>query len=129
PRQRLHVYRLMDSTGNLKHAPDFMAYSDAAMALGLSAEAAAVLDEGIKTKAFSEKTEQERAERYLASNNTRAEAQKAELPKLQAEAKAATTGDELVALGMAQYSFGQYAEAVQSLQAGLAKGGLKNKAD
>lgn len=130
PRQRVHLYRLMDSTGNLKLAPDFMAYSDAATALGLSNEAAVVLDNGLnKAKAFTEKTEQERAERYLKSNTARADAEKAELAKLQAEAKSAATGNESVALGMAQYSFGQYAEAAASLKAGIAKGGLKNTAD
>ena len=34
-----------------------------------------------------------------------------------------------MALGSAQFSYGQYAEAAQSLQAGIAKGGLKNAAD
>ena len=64
-------------------------------------------------KAFSDaRKSAARAERYLKSNQTRAEAQKADLPKLQAEAKAAPTGNELIALGMAQFSFGQYPEAV-----------------
>lgn len=130
PRQKVQLYRLMDSTGNLKHAPDFMAYSEAATALGLPAEAAKVLDTGLnKSKAFTEDTEISRAKRYLDSNNTRAEADKAELAKLQAEARSAATGDLAVALGMAQFSFGQYAEAAQSVQAGIAKGGLKNAAD
>lgn len=130
PRQKVQLYRLMESTGNLKHAPDFMAYSEAATSLGLPAEAATVLENGLnKAKVFPEGTDKERAERYLNSNTSRADAEKAELAKLQAEAKTAPTGDTLVALGMAQLSFGQHAEAVQSLQAGIAKGGLKNAAD
>lgn len=130
PRQKVQLYRLMDSTGNLKQAQDFMAYSEAATSLGLPAEAAAVLENGLnKAKAFSEGTEKERAERYLTSNKTRADAERAGVAKLQAEAKSAPTGDAYVALGMAQLSFGQHAEAVQSLQAGISKGGLKNAAD
>ena len=130
PRQKVQMYRLMESTGNLKHATDFMAYSESATSLGLPNEAAAVLENGLnKAKAFSEGTEKERAERYLKSNREKADAEKGELAKLQAEGKAAATGDVLVAAGMAQFSYGQYAEAVQSLQAGIAKGGLKNAAD
>src|SRR5690606_27431450 len=130
PRQKVQMYRLMESTGNLKHAADFMAYSESATSLGLPNEAAAVLEDGLnKAKAFSEGAEKERAERYLKSNREKADAEKGELAKLQAEGKAAATGDVLVAAGMAQFSYGQYAEAVQSLQAGIAKGGLKNAAD
>jgi tetratricopeptide (TPR) repeat protein len=130
PRQRVQLYRLMDSTGNLKHPSDFIAYSEAATSLGLPNEAANVLENGLnKAKAFPDGQEKERAERYLKSNRERAESGKGELAQLEKEAQAAATGDAYVALGMAQLSFGQYDAAVQSLKAGIAKGGLKNAAD
>jgi TolA-binding protein len=130
PRQKVQLYRLMDSTGNLKHPTDFIAYSEAATSLGLPNEAAVALESGLhKIKAFPEGPEKDRAERYLRSNRERAESSKDELSQLETEAKSADTGDVYVALGMAQLSFGQYAEAVQSLKAGIAKGGLKNTAD
>lgn len=130
PRQKLQLYRLMDSTGNLKSAGDFMAYSEAATAIGLPAEAAAVLDNGInKAKAFTEATELQRAERYLKSNRDRADAEKDELTKLQAEARTAATGDAGVVAGMTLLSLGQYAPAAETLAAAVAKGGLKNTAD
>ncbi len=130
PRQRVQLYRLMDSTGNLKHPSDFIAYSEAATSLGLPNEAANVLESGLnKAKAFPDGQEKERAERYLKSNRERAESGKGELAQLEKEAQAAATGDAYVALGMAQLSFGQYDAAVQSLKAGIAKGGLKNAAD
>lgn len=129
PRQKLHVYRLMESTGNLTLAPDFSAYSDAATSLGLSAEASRVLDTGIKANAFTSAEDRARAERYLKSNQDRAQNDRANLTKVQTEARAAPTGNELVAFGMAQYSFELYPQAVESLTAGIAKGSLKNLAD
>jgi|SRR5690606_32352051 tetratricopeptide (TPR) repeat protein len=130
PRQKVQLFRLMDSTGNLKHPSDFIAYSEAATSLGLPNEAAVALENGLnKAKAFQDGPEKERAERYLKSNRERADSSRGELAQLQSEAKSAPTGDAYVALGMAQFSFGQYAEAVESLKAGIAKGGLKNAAD
>jgi tetratricopeptide (TPR) repeat protein len=129
PRQRLSLFRLMDSTGNLEQSADFSAYSDAAMALGLWAEAARVLDKGVKAKAFATQADTERAERYRKSAVDRTEAARAELAKQEADARAAPTGNEFIALGMAQLSFEQYPQAVESLKAGIAKGGLKNAAD
>lgn len=130
PRQKVALYRLMDSTGNLKLGPDFMAYSEAATSLGLPNEAAVALENGLnKTKAFQDGPEKDRAERYLKSNSEKAAADKALLTELANEARTAANGDAYVALGSAQFSYGQYAEAAQSLQAGIAKGGLKNAAD
>lgn len=129
PRQKLQLYRLMESTGNLNQGQDFTAYSDSAMGLGLYAEAARVLQAAQKAKVFTNPDELARSDRYLKSNLERAEQAKADLGKVQAEAKAAPTGNELVALGMQQLSFEQYPQAVESLKAGIAKGGLKNAAD
>lgn len=129
PRQKLHVFRLMESTGNLNRGPDFMDYSDAATSLNLPNESHHVLDRALKAQAFEQQTERSRAERYFASAKTRADAHRAQLAKLEADAKAAPTGNEYVNLGMGYYSFGQYPKAVESLKAGIAKGGLKNAAD
>jgi tetratricopeptide (TPR) repeat protein len=129
PRQKLHLYRLMDSTGNLSQGADYTAYSESALALGLSAEAARVLERGIAGKVFGAQTETDRAERYRKSAATRAESDLAGLTKLATEAKAAPTGNEYFALGMAQVGAEQYAPAIESLKAGIAKGGLKNLDD
>jgi hypothetical protein len=129
PRQKLHVYRLMEVTGNLKQQGDFSAYSEAATAMGLPNESNRILDTGLKANAFTQETEKARAQRYLASGQSRVEAARAELPKLEAQAKVAATGNEYVTLGMMHYSFDAYPKAVESLKAGIAKGGLKNAAD
>lgn len=126
PQQKLLLYRLMNATGNLKLAPDFFAYAEAALAEGLPAESQKALEAGIKANAFPAGSEKDRADRYLKSAATRATAQQAELAKLEATA---TTGDKLVEVGSAHFSFGQYAKAVEVLKAGLAKGVATDKDD
>jgi tetratricopeptide (TPR) repeat protein len=127
--QKLHLYRLLNATGNLKQAQDYMAYSDAAIAMGLHAESQKVLDAGLKANVFPAGADRSRAERYQKSAAAQIAAMKQTMAKLEAEAKAAPTGDKYVALGMAYYNFGQYSEAANALKAGIAKGGLKNPAD
>ena len=65
----------------------------------------------------------------MKSAATHASEKKAELPALEAAAKASATGDEYVELGMVYYSFGQLDKAADALKAGIAKGKLKNPAD
>lgn len=129
PRQRLHVYRLMQDTGNLKQGPDFASYSEAAQSVGLPAEAYTVLDAALKANAFTVDTEKARAERYIASAKTRADADRAGMSKRETEAKAAATGDLDVSLGMAFFSFGDYPKSIEALSRGIQKGGLRNPAD
>jgi tetratricopeptide (TPR) repeat protein len=129
PQQKLLLYRLMSATGNLKLAPDFFAYAEAALAEGLPAESQRALEAGIKANAFPAGSEKDRAERYLKSAATRATAQQAELARLEAAAKADPAGDKLIDVGSAHFSFGQYAKAVEVLKAGLAKGSVTDKDD
>jgi TolA-binding protein len=81
-----------------------------------------VLEKGIATKVFAEKRDQERSARLLTNAKTQAEAMKAELPKLEQEARAAKTGEPDVALGMAYMSYAQYDKAVEALRRGVQKG-------
>jgi tetratricopeptide (TPR) repeat protein len=128
-RQELLLYRLMEMTGTLKQGQDFMAYSNAALSASLYAESQRVLEAGMKANAFPPGTEQDRVRRYIPSAANRAAATRSELPRMEAAARAAPNGEAYVALGMTQYSFGEYAKAIDALQAGIAKGGLKNPAD
>jgi len=128
-RQELLLYRLMEMTGTLKQGQDFMAYSNAALSASLYAESQRVLEAGMKANAFPPGTEQDRVRRYIPSAANRAATVRSELPKMEAAAKGAPNGEAYVTLGMTQYSFGEYAKAIAALQAGIAKGGLKNPAD
>src|SRR5688572_473545 len=129
PRQKVHLYRLMDATGNLKHPVDIRAYSDAAMQLSLYEEANRALEVGIKGNVFKTTEEQGRADRYRKSNIGLAAKARAGLPALEAAAKAAPTGNELAAVAMHHFSFMQFPQAITAAKAALAKGGLKGMAD
>lgn len=129
-RQKLHTYRLMESTGNLKLAADVMEYYGAATRLELHNEAHRVLEAALRTNAFAkDSTDRQRAERYMNAARSLADAARAKLPQLEAAARAAPNGDAHVDLGMQQVSFGMYPQAIASLQAGIARGGLKNGVD
>jgi tetratricopeptide (TPR) repeat protein len=128
PHQRLHLHRLMNATGNLKDARDYMAYTEASMALKLQAESQQALTSGLKANAFPAGSERDRAERYLKSASAAAATDKGKLAKMEADARAAPTGEPLFLLGAMDYSFGDYPKAIDALKAALAKGGLKNDA-
>ena len=127
--QKLHLYRLMDATGNLKQPQDYMDYTNAAIAMGLHGESQKILDTGLKGNVFPVGPDKSRAERYQKSAVTQVAEMKQAMARLQADAKAAPTGDPYITLGLAYYNFGQYGEAANALKAGIAKGGLKNPAD
>jgi tetratricopeptide (TPR) repeat protein len=131
PRQRLQVYRLMESTGNLREAADVMAYYEAATTLKLHHEAHRVLAAALKRGVFARvpETERKRAERYVLSARGLADADRAALAQLEAEARSAPTGDIYVTLGMQRLAFEMYPQAIEALKAGLARGGVKNAVD
>jgi TolA-binding protein len=128
-RQKLHLFRLLESTGNLKQLRDFNDYSDAATYAGLPAEAQRVLQAGIAAGVYKVDADKARADRLVASAAKTAEADKAGLAKREAEAKAAANGELDVALGLAYFSYADYPRAVEALQRGIGKGGLKYGAD
>jgi TolA-binding protein len=128
-RQKLHLYRLMQATGNLKEPQEYMDYSLAAMDTGLMGESEKVLENGIREKVFRADADRSRAERYRKSAAAEAASKRSELARLEAAAKTAGTGNEYISLGTTLYSLGRYDQAVDALRAGIAKGKLTNEAD
>lgn len=126
PRQRLWVYRLMWATGTLKQGADYNKFADFAQGAGLPAEAQKVFEAGLKANAFTPE-EKPRIERQMAALGKVATNDRAELPKLEEQAKAAPTGDLDVAVGMAWHFFGESGKAIEALQRGLGKTGLKDQ--
>lgn len=125
PRQKLQVYRLMMVTGTLKLGSDYARFAEIATLVGLPAEAQKVFEAGIKNDVFKDENEKSRATLQMASVATKAAADKEALPKLEADAKAAASGDLDVVVGMQYYSYDEMAKAVEALQRGVGKGGLK----
>jgi tetratricopeptide (TPR) repeat protein len=128
-RQTLQVYRLMVANGTMEEPTDYSEMAELAVAGGNPAEAQKVLEAGIAANVFVEQRDKDRANRMLESVKKSAAADLASLPKLEAEAKTAKTGDVQAALGNAYLSFGKNQEAADTLAAALVKGGLKNAAD
>jgi hypothetical protein len=126
PRQKLWVYRLMWATNTLKQGSDFSRFAEYATGAGLPAEAQKVFEAGLKANAFSEE-DKASSQRRMASAAKTAASDQADIGKLEAQAKAASTGELDITLGMSQYSYGDFPKAIEALQRGLSKGGLKDQ--
>jgi tetratricopeptide (TPR) repeat protein len=121
----LGYYRLGFDLDVLKKPEHYSEMAEMSIEGKVPAEAVTVLEKGIAAKVFSEKRDQERSNRLLTNAKTQADALKAELPRLEQDARAAKTGDADIALGMAYMSYGQYDKAVEALRRGLQKGAGK----
>jgi tetratricopeptide (TPR) repeat protein len=128
-RQKMHIYRLRVATGTLKLCRDFTEMADFAVNSNLAGEGQKVIDQGLAAKVCKEKVEQDRLERLRNAAAKIAAEERAKLPKLEADAKAARTGEPDVALGSSQFGFGEYAKSAEWLARGVGKGGLKDVAD
>jgi hypothetical protein len=73
--------------------------------------------------------DQERLKRLLAAANRAIAEEKAKMPKLEADARAAKIGELDVALASQHFGYGDYPKAIEAFSRGHAKGGLKFPAD
>jgi tetratricopeptide (TPR) repeat protein len=128
-RQTLHVYRLMQETKTLAQASDYSEMAQLAIESGTPGEAQKVLEQGFAANIFTEQRLKERNQRLLDAAKKAAAADQVTLPKVEAEAKASKTGDADVALGNAFLSYGQNDKALEALNRGIGKGGIKNLAE
>lgn len=126
PRQKLWVYRLMSATNTLKQSTDYNRFAEYSQGAGLPAEAQKVYEAGLKANVFTG-DEKLRIERQMKALGTVAATERTELAELEAQARAAPTGDLDVTVGMALHSFGEPTKAIEALQRGLGKGGLKEQ--
>jgi tetratricopeptide (TPR) repeat protein len=121
----LGYFRLGSDLDVLKKPEHYFELAQMSIEGKVPGEAVTVLEKGIANKVFSEKRDQERSARLLTNAKTQADAIKAELPKLEQDARASKTGEADVELGMAYVSSGQYDKAVEALRRGLQKGANK----
>ena len=94
---------------------------------GSPGEAEHVLEKGFDKGIFTDPKVKERNQRLLESAKKTATSDQASLPKSEAEAKSAATGDKAVGVGFAYMGYQQYDKATDLLSQGLAKG-VKNEA-
>ncbi len=122
---RFQLDRLMLSVGTLKDPNEFIEMAQLANMFGLPGEAQSVLDAGYAKGVIGVGAGKEREDRLKASITRLAETDKASLAALDKKARAAATGQDDVTLGEAYMGYGQYAQAVEALERGLKKGGVK----
>jgi tetratricopeptide (TPR) repeat protein len=122
--QKLNLMRLQAYVNVLTKADDYKEMAQLALEEKLAGEAQMVLEQGFTKKIFVDKRMLDVNTRLLNAAKKEAEADKAALPKNEAAAKAATTGDADVKLGAQYLGFGDAPKAVEAIQRGITKGSL-----
>jgi tetratricopeptide (TPR) repeat protein len=125
-RELLNILRLSDGVGVMKDPGEYIEMAQLATAQGLPGEAQAIVDKGLQKGVFADAKEKEHANRVLADAKQAVALDKSTLDKQDASARAKTTGDADVKLGAAYLSYGQNDKAIEALQRGIGKGGVKN---
>ncbi|HET9391561.1 MAG TPA: hypothetical protein VFO44_18085 [Steroidobacteraceae bacterium] len=123
---QLQVYRLMSEVDVLKEPGDFTDMAQIALDQGSPGEAEHTLEKAFSKNVFPDKRTQDKNQRLLESAKKAAANDQATLPKAQKDAEAAPTGDKEVGVGLAYLGYQQYDKAIDALNKGIAKGGVKS---
>lgn len=123
----LNVYRLASEVDVLKRPEDYTEMAQLSIEQGSPGEAVRVLEKGLSKGVFTEQRDKERNQRLLESAKKQAATDQASLAKIEKDTAAAKTGDKDVSLGLAYLSYEQYPKAVEALNRGLTKGGVRNE--
>jgi len=122
---KFQLYRLMLAVGALKSGEDYTELAQLANSFGLPAEGVNVLNAGFASKDLGEGDSKERDNRKLMWMKGLMDKDKAELPAEEQKAKASTDGNADVLLGEDYIGYGQYSQAIEAIERGLKKGGIK----
>jgi tetratricopeptide (TPR) repeat protein len=118
----LDILRLMRANGALAGERDYAEYAETAALRGYPGEAKAVIDDGIAKGALKSTTPF--VKEVLASVNPKIASDKASLPGLEKEARAAANGRAALGTADAYLGYGNYAKAAELYKVALAKGGV-----
>lgn len=124
-KELLNVLRLSDGV-DVMEASQYTEMAQLALSQGLPGEAQAIIEKGQQKSAFKEQREKDLSNRILADAKQAAALDKSTLAKQDASARAKPTGDADVKLGAAYLSYGENDKAIEALQRGIGKGGVKN---
>ena len=118
--QTLDINRIKLLTGTMKGESDYFLLATLALqsTLGFPSEAVSAIKKGFDSKVLSG----DRANRLMNLAKSSAAADLANLPRTVAAAQKAKNGDLLVKLGEDYCGMGRYKDAVDAIQAGIAKG-------
>lgn len=123
--QMLNVMRLALHVDAMTHSDQFSEMATLAMNAGLPGEAEAALDKGLNKQMFKDARAAE-ARRRLEEAKASAATDKASLAKQEASAKANAQGNADVKLGAAYLSYGDAPKAIEAINRGIGKGGVRN---
>ena len=118
----LDILRLMRANSALAGERDYAEYAETASLRGYPGEAKAVIDEGIAKGAL--KTTTPFVKEVTASVNPKIAGDKASLPGLEKESKAAANGRAALGTADAFLGYGQYAKAAELYKVALQKGSV-----
>jgi hypothetical protein len=118
-RAMLNVYRWGFEKDLIEREADYLAYADAALNAGSSAEANRALQRGVKSGVIKTADANSRTSRMVASTAKIASDDKAKLPQLDKEARAGKNGEADLNVGMAFFGNGDNAKALEALQRAL----------
>lgn len=127
--QIFQVFRLMYAADVMDGADEFTEAANVANRAGYPGEALEFLERGYSSKVLETSGDKARSQQLLDETKQRAAADQKSLPQFEKEAMAAKQGEADVKLGEAYLSYDQSAKAIEAIQRGIAKGGVKNPDD
>jgi Tetratricopeptide repeat len=122
----LQTYRLASEVNVLKRPDDFTDFAQLAIEAGSPGEAEQVIQKGMQANIFPDARSKGKAQRLLVDAQKAATRDRKTLDKSAQQAARSSNGQEDVGLGLAYFGYQQYDKAIQALQQGIAKGGLKS---
>jgi tetratricopeptide (TPR) repeat protein len=125
-KELLNVLRLSDGVNVMSEGSQYTEMAQLALGQGLPGEAQAIIEKGQQKNAFKEQREKDLSNRILADAKSAVTLDKSTLEKQDASARAKPTGEADVKLGAAYLSYAQNDKAIEALQRGIGKGGVKN---
>jgi tetratricopeptide (TPR) repeat protein len=124
--QLLNMWRLADGVDVMTDPAEYLEMAQLAIGQGLPGEAQTVLEKGNQKGLFTSARQKEQYSQLLGEAKQAVTLDKSTLEKQDAAARTKPTGDNDVKLGAAYLSYGQLEKAVETLQRGISKGGVKN---
>ncbi|MBP6106417.1 MAG: tetratricopeptide repeat protein [Steroidobacteraceae bacterium] len=122
------LYRLMNDTDTLDKGEEYAEMGGTLVNAGFPNEARQILERGMSANLFQGDSKA-RAQADLERARTGATADAKDVGTAAAQLAAAKTGAQMVAIGKLYFSTGDYANAVDAIQKGLAKGGVADADD
>jgi outer membrane protein assembly factor BamD (BamD/ComL family) len=122
----LMVYRVMYDTNSMTAGSDYMEMAQLLNDAALPGEAQMVIEKATAAGLFTDQKDKDRAARLIATLKPRAEADKKDAAKFDAEAAKNPAGELDVKAGEVYYGSGDYQSAVTAINRGIQKGQIKH---